>query len=439
MNPTDLADATARALDLLDSNDPANSNPRLFREPGLTSETRLTRETAADVWLAVSPLRVAPPDVLPELMAKISHSGMRASKKAPRLMPWLAASGWAAAAALAVILWPREGVSDSKKGGESLTGKSSPSDGHRQDQRPAAYPTSREARIRHDIVRLQERLAAVQRDRANLIPRVISLTPPGAVRRSEEESRQRVQTILTNALRSTLEAESAASSDPAALVIERGWLPGGVSFPTDDGIIRHRNFPEHAWQEMGLLRSEGREFYDPAANTIWSADPEGRGFIGRKAATGEDIARFNSDPDASPPIAVKPRTVPEGFIIKGGDGGSAEVVIDQVPAPAAGTQHLLIVTDSSGHKETIPVTPPDPPPVPDGGGISIQSGSFLAEAGGQLSTGVAGHEGFISLEANFGTIVLSLENFSSASSLQLIERHYITNGLPDKVIVESGP
>jgi hypothetical protein len=435
MNPTDLADATARALDLLDSNDPANSDPRLFREPCLTNETRLTREAAAAVWLAVSPLHVAPAEVLPELMEKIGRSRMPGPKNDSRLMPWLAASGWAAAAALAMILWPREVPSEAENKGSGLTQKLVLSEKHHENPLPPTYPTSREVRIRHEIARLQERLTTAQRDRANLTPRVISLTAPGTPHRTEEESRKRVQTILTDALRSTLEAESAASSDPATLVIERGWLPRGLPLPADDGIIRHRNFPEHAWLEMGLLRSESGEFYDSAANTVWSADPAGRGFIGRKATADEDISRFSDNPDSSPPIAVKPRTVPEGFIIKSAEADTAEVVIDQVPAPAAGTQHFVIVTDPSGHTETIPVTPTDPAPLPDGQKFLAQSDLTPAGVGQQQSVGVMSLEGVI----NFGTIVLTLQNFSSTNSLQLIERPYVPNGQPDKVIVESGP
>ena len=71
MNPADLADATARTLDLLPPDDPARSDPRLLRDPALAEEARLTRETAAAVWLAVSPLCVAPPDLLQSVIAEI--------------------------------------------------------------------------------------------------------------------------------------------------------------------------------------------------------------------------------------------------------------------------------------------------------------------------------------------------------------------------------
>lgn len=440
MNPTDLADATARALDLLGPNDSANSDPRLLRDPSLANETRLTREAVAEVWLAVSPLRVAPADVLPELMAKIEPSARTGQGSGPRLLPWLAVSGWAAAAALAFFLWPHATAPESRSDRSQLTGDSFPADG----TSPPAQPTSRESRIRKDIVHLQERLAVVRRERANETPRVINLTAPGTVRRTAEESSQRVQSILTNALRSALEAESASPSDPAALVIERGWLPGGLPLPTDGGIIRHRNFPEQAWQQMNLLRSADGEYLDAAANTVWSADPDGRGFIGRKITAGEDVTRFTTDPNPALTTATKPRTVPEGFIIETPDDRKAEVVIDQVPAPEAGTQQLMVVTDSSGHTETIPVTPPEPPAAPVGGELLVDSGSTPVEWSGGVNTSftVNGPTGvWISNAAasNLGTVVFTLQGTLNVNSFLLVERPLIPNGQPDKIIVEGGP
>lgn len=444
MNPADLADAAARALDLLDSNDAANSDPRLLRDPRLAEEARLSRETAAEVWLAVSPLRVAPAEVLPELMSRIDPSARTGPGISPRFLPWLAVSGWAAAAALAIFLWPHATAPESRGGRKQLTEDSSSSGETHQPAPPLALPPSRKARIRKDIVRLQERLAIVRRDRANAAPRVVNLTAPGTVRRTAEESRQRVQSILTNALRSTLEAESAAPSDPAALVVERGWLPGGLPLPPDGGVIRHRNFPEQAWQELGLLRSADGEYLDASANTVWSADPEGRGFIGRKFVAGEDVTRFNADPNPALTTVAKPRTVPEGFIIENPGEGKAEVVIDQVPAPEAGTQHLMLVTDSSGHTATIPVTPPDPPAAPDGGELVMDLGSTLEEWSGGVSTsfavnGLTGAWIANAAASNLGTVLFTLQGTMDVNSFQLVERPLIPNGQPDKIIVSGGP
>lgn len=448
MNPPDLADATARALDLLDSNDSANSDPRLLRDPRLAEETRLTREAAAEVWLAVSPLRVAPTDVLPELMAKIDPSARAGSGSGPRFLPWLAVSGWAAAAALALILWPHATAPESPGGRKQLTESSFPADAAHPSA--PAQPTSREARIRKDIVRLQERLATVRRDRSNETPRVINLTAPGAVRRTAEESRQRVQSILTNALRSALEAESAAPSDPAELVIERGWLPGGLPLPTDGGTIRHRNFPEQAWQEMGLLRSADGEYLDASAHTVWSADPDGRGFIGREIADAEDVTRFNNDPDPAVKKVTQPRTVAEGFIVENPNDDSAEVVIDQVPAPEPGNGHVILVTDASGKTAAIPLTSPDAPAVPDApldAAPPAESDAFAPQLAGWTGANVIPYPydnrtsaWFANMNsANLGTIVFTLQGTTSVGSFQLVERPLVPNGQPDRIIVEGGP
>jgi hypothetical protein len=447
MNPADLADATARALDLLDASDSANSDPRLLRDPSLANETRLTREAAADVWLAVSPLRVAPADVLPELMARIDPSARIGPGSGPRFLPWLAVSGWAAAAALAVFLWPHATAPESGGGRSQLTDEPFPTDKTHQPDPPLALPTSREARIRKDIVRLQERLAIVRRDRANETPRVMNLTAPGTVRRTAEESRQRVQSILTNALRSALETESAAPADPAALVIERGWLPGGLPLPTDGGIIRHRNFPEQTWQEMGLLRSADGEYLDASANTVWSADPDGRGFIGRKITAGEDVTRFTTDPDPAITKVTKPRTVPEGFIVENSNEDSAEVVIDQVPAPEPGNGHLMLVTDSAGHTEAIPLTPTAVTDASLDSAPPAESGTFSPLVAGWTGAHIVSYpydnrtSAWLSnaTVANLGTIVFTLQGTTNVSSFQLVERPLIPNGQPDKIIVEGGP
>ena len=448
MNPADLTDATARALDLLDPSDSANSDPRLLREPRLAEEARLTREAAADVWLAVSPLRVAPAEVLPELMAKIDPSVRTRSENGPRFLPWLAVSGWAAAAALAFFLWPHATVPELPGDRKQLTKNSFPTDTAHPSA--PAQPSSREARIRKDIVRLQERLATVRRDRANETPRVMNLTAPGAVRRTAEESRQRVQSILTNALRSALEAESAAPSDPAELVIERGWLPGGLPLPTDGGIIRHRNFPEQAWQEMGLLRSTDGEYLDASANTVWSADPDGRGFIGREITDAEDVSRFNNDPDPAVKKVTKPRTVPEGFIVENPNDDSAEVVIDQVPAPEPGNGHVMLVTDASGKTAAIPLTSPDAPAMPDApldSAPPAESGGFSPQLAGWNGTNIIPYPydnrtsaWFANTNtAHLGTIVFTVQGTTNVGSFQLVERPLVPNGQPDRIIVEGGP
>ena len=109
MSQTDREDAVARALDLLPPDDGAGSDPRLLRNPELVEEARATREAAADVWLATSPLRAAPSDVLHSIMARIEFQAPLADRSRG-FFPWLAASGWAAAAiarSYASSSWPQ--------------------------------------------------------------------------------------------------------------------------------------------------------------------------------------------------------------------------------------------------------------------------------------------------------------------------------------------
>ncbi len=356
MKSSDLADSTARALDLLPSGDPAASDPRMLRDARLVEEARTTREAAADVWLAVSPLHVAPPEILHAVLAKIDPPTLAKLGKPQRYLPWLAAVGWAAAAAIAFLLWPKSQESIFPRAAEirSTTPDFHPESASRTPH--AAHSKPSDERLRKEILRLQARLADFRAEHGTRSPRVISLSAPGAARRTPDEARQRVQTILTNALRSAMEIESGAPSDPASLVIERGWLPGGLPAPEEGGIIRHRNFPENNWQEMGLLRSKEGEYFDASANIIWSADPEGRGFIGRNISQQDDMSRFSAEPSTDFVKSEKPAVKPEGFIIEDPATHTAEVYIDNLPPPDEGKEQIIRITDSTGKTTSTPIS-----------------------------------------------------------------------------------
>lgn len=394
MKPDDLADAAARALDLLPPTDPARTDPRFLRDANLAREAHMTRDTAADVWLAVSPLRVAPAEALHEIMETIRPpaSNKFAGRK---LLPWLAASGWAAAAMVAILLWPR---ADEQKAANERTVSSNPRE---KPLAPDIPNMTRSSRPRDEILRLQTRLADMREARRGELPRVMSLNAPGSARRTTAEANQRIQAILTEALRSALEAESGAPTDPASLVIERGWPVGGVNV-ADDAIIRHRNFPEHAWRELGLQRSDTRDYYDAMSGMLWTKDPEGRGFLGRKIGSAEELIGFNNglEPANEP---SSPRTTPEGFIIENPLLKSAEVVIDQVPPPAEGSAQYMVWTDSTGAANSLPFT--------SIGGVQNLS----------------------------GTLITTIPNSGSLTSFRLVERPLVPNGQPDRIIVESGP
>ncbi len=428
MKPEDLADATARALDLLPPGDSARSDPRHVRDPRLAAESRLTREAAADVWLAVSPLHIAPPEVLHAVMENIRPRAVNASP-AHRYLPWLAASGWAAAAGITLLLWPQSDPTHSAVTAAlsvSTKGKTMLPPGPSE---PPPTPATRDVRLRREIVRLQERLALMG-NKTLPAPQVLGLHAPGAPRRTPEQVRQRVQSILTAALRSALEAESGALSDAAELVIERGW-----PVPYGDGAVRHRHFPESTWQELGLLRSENGEYYDPAKGTIWTAEPDGKSFLGRKTTAEENLAGFTAQPDPSAIPVPKPRQIPEGFVIENAPERTAEVIIDQLPAPQVGMEHVIVLTDSAGQTTTLPV------PEMTSESELAQNNSIGANDGYVLNCSLIGatYSSFSGGVLASGTMVLSLIGTNGIGRFQLIERPLVAGGGIDRIIVEGGP
>ena len=430
MNPTDLGDATARALDLLPPGDSASSDPRLVRDPQLAEEARQSRETAAAVWLAVSPLRVAPPDVLLEVMREIHSPESALPATRHRSFPWLAASGWAAAAVVAISLWPERLPQAASR--EFPSGPAKFSAEAAADVTPAATRTSRDARLRKDIARLQDRLADLQSDALRRTPRVMSLSAPGAARRSEEESRQYVQRLLTEALRSALEAASGAPSDPASLVIERGWLPGGLPVPDDGGLIRHRNFPEQDWQELGLSRSANGNYYDAASQVEWSPDPEGRGFIGKKIEEKDNVAKFNQQPGEEP-ASQKPEATPEGFVIGNPVENTTEIFVENLPEIPPGKQLILQTTDASGEVTTTPLTPSGTEESPASDALAMNMSDFQPTWAGRgvlLSSNgtIAGIPGSLANTTTSGLMDNTFFNSASNAALSINIVGYLYGG-----------
>lgn len=432
MKSTDSADATARALDLLPPGDPAGSDPRMLRDPQLIAQARATREAAADVWLAVSPLHAAPPDVLQTVMRKIAPPIPVRPGMGRRLHTVIAVSGWAAALALLISLWPEAG----KAPGAASVRETPQGPAVRRGQPQALVPAvryPRDGRLRAEIARLQERLAEAGESRKSTAPRVIALSAPGAVNRSPEEVRRRVQAILTNALRAAMEAESSSPSDPASLVIERGWLNGGMLKAGTDGVVRHLNFPEHAWLYYGMLRSQNGSYYDSGNALIWVPDPDGYGFVGRSVTAGDDLAGFHAGEGDSPGHRVapaRPGALAEGFIIENPAERTAEVIIDQVPPAAEGYQHLIVLADVSGNTETRPVEASVSIGVP----AALQNTSTANFGSSQQAGGLA-----VRNLSESGTLHFTLQDTHGLTSFQLLERPLIPNGQPDRIIVEGSP
>lgn len=448
MSRTDREDATAKALDLLPPGDEARSDPRLLRDPELLDEARLTREAAADVWLAVSPLRAAPSDVLHAVMARIDAKPPAAAK-VRRFTPWLAASGWAAAVAVAIGLWPRgeQGsqqlivVEKEVSGGQGST---------RQGQANAkdatvTLPEKEDRRLRGELMKLRSSLARLNDDAFRSAPRVMALSSPGGIERTPEEARERVSAILMGALRSALEAESGAPGDPAALVIERGWLPDSVAAPAEGEVIRHRNFPEASWEELGLLRSDDGSYFDPEKQVVWTKDEEGRGFIGRIAAPGEDLSIYRPAGEAPALAVAEPRTQPEGFLIEDPANDIFNVLIDQLPPPSPGSEQIVVWEDTSGKKNEMPLSSAS---VSSSAQATVAqatssiSGSSRPVAGTAQSATSPSSQTTTSLDVlSSGTpsmIVFSIPSSGDVKSFQLIEKPLGASGKPFKVIVRGG-
>lgn len=427
MNRTDLEDATARALDLLPPGDPAGSDPRLLRDERCAETVRSTREAAADVWLATSPLRAAPPEVLPSLMEKIEVRTPYARRNA-RFFPWLAASGWVAAA-IAMLLWPKEQGSVAPpaaplRAGNGLAGRVPAAAPETEGPLPGKSPRSSERWLREELLKVQTRLATLNEKAVVSTPRVLTLASPDGVQRSPEEARQRVWSVLTSALRSALEAESKDPANPADLVIERGWLPEGFGLAEAGGVIRHRNFPADSWYQLGLQKSDDGRFYDPSRDLVWSQEEDGRGYVGRRSEAEEDLSDFKDPDEDVALVASEPRIAPEGFVIEDPESDFAEVVIDQVPAPEEGHEQFVVWTDDAGRQNTVKVDHPAAVPAPGAstGVIRVPAASSAHSQGAS-------------------TLMLSIPNSGGVKAFQLVESPIKANGKPARVIVagERGP
>lgn len=433
MNRPDREDAVARALDILPPGDPAASDPRLLRDPALVEEARAAREAAADVWLAVSPLRAAPPDVLHSVMDKIGLPQPVPPERKLKVAPLLAASGWAAAVAVAICLWPREQALEDR-GRVVINGTPATKSAPRDPESPSS-PNSTTgpqfARQDSEIERLRKRVAALREIEASAAPRIMSLTAPGVPRRSPEETNQRLSSALVAALKNTLELESGAPGDPATLVIQRGWLPEGLAAPGEGKAIRHLNFPEEAWQENQLLRADDGSYLDPARQIVWTREGSGSTFVGRKATEQTDIAAYKQPEETETVAAVTTRTEPEGFVIEDPFTNQAEVVIDQVPPPAEGNQHKIIWYDASGASGTIPVNSLASLGTPFG----ASQGSHHSDNRGGVS---ATHSASVTPLSAAGMLLFTIPNVGGLTSFQLVESPIIPNGTPPKIIVEGG-
>ncbi|MCW1922973.1 hypothetical protein OKA05_10455 [Luteolibacter arcticus] len=363
MPRNNLEDATAKALDLLPHDDAARSDPRLVRDAKCLEEIRAVQEVAADVWLAASPLCAAPPDVLSLLMSKVDARTPLA-RRHTRFFPWLAASGWVAAA-ITFLLWPRDGEK------ASPVATVDPPVFLSQQVRPevAASPITpllppdrrvipNDRRMREELLRAQAQVASLDERGAFDAPRVLGLHSPDALLPEPDEMQRRVVGALADALSSLLEMESGSAGDPARFVLKRGWVPEGLSLAEGE-FIRHLNFPPNAVEEYGLLVSEDGAYFDEEREMIWFPDENGRGYLGRMMTADDNINAFYvPDEKTLAANSVALRTQPEGYVIEDPASNTAKVLIDQVPPPAAGFEQVVIWTDAEGNEGRLSVENP---------------------------------------------------------------------------------
>ncbi|WP_035615891.1 hypothetical protein [Haloferula sp. BvORR071] len=464
MNRPDREDATARALDILPSGDPAASDPRLVRDAALAEEARATREAVADVWLAVSPLRAAPPEVLNSVMDKIGlpPAAEKPTKKSGRLAPLLAASGWAAAAAVTICLWPHRGGEgtqsqvaeggaksvSAKVGERGILGNDLPVDASHP-----AYDASVE-RLRREYSNLLKTVEMLRRNELASLPRVMSLTTPDAPRRSPEESRQqmfqKMFQLVTSSLRDQLEVHSSSPDDSvAAFVIEHGYIQPGMDLADNSIVLRHRNFPEDSWKELGLYYSEATgNYFDRERQLLWTPDPQGGGFVGRKTPEAMDLSDYKA-PVAAPSVAKNDtsKNQPEGFVLEDPVTKKAEVVIDQVPPLRDGYEQRILWTDASGASGMIPVLVASNAVSSGGVGnsaVSFTNGSRYPFLPGPFVfvDGNAGGNGLV-VAGGASTVMASFSTTSSVTSFRLVQvpvavAGQVTAGVQEQVIVAGG-
>ncbi|MEK7949164.1 hypothetical protein [Luteolibacter soli] len=456
MPRNNLEDATAKALDLLPHDDAARSDPRLVRDAKCLEEIRATQEAAADVWLATSPLRAAPPEVLSSIMSKVEARTPLAHRNV-KFFPWLAASGWAAAA-IAFILWPRDGEKASAVA--SVTPPVyMPSRNHAEVAGVAAgeadvaglpaLPDRRvvpnDRRLREELLRLQAEVNSFVEQGGLSAPRVLGLHSPNVLQPEPEETQRRMMAALTGALSSLLELERGGSGDPARMVLQRGWLPENYT-PSVGEYIRHLNFPTTAAEDYNLMVSADGAYYDKARDMIWSPDENGRGFLGRRATIEDNLSSFYV-PDESALAsnrAVAVNTEPEGFVIEDPVSNTAKVLIDQVPPPAAGFEHVVIWTDANGKEARIPVDNPSASAATIESTSAAPVGVAPAPAATTVKEVMATADVVIPVipsiaQAGTNRLFFSLPNSNGVKSFRLIELPSNANGVANGLLNGNGP
>lgn len=450
MKGTDREDAMARALDLLPTDDPARSDPRLVRDAALVEEARATREAAADLWLAVSPLRAAPPDLLPSVMEKIGLPVVAANRR-QRYFPWIAASGWAAAAVVAVSLWPQRHAQGPLPLPGAVAGQApTKSPGAAGNPVFPVVPQAEEIRSperqqRDELMRLRNLLADLREEQMVSAPRVMSLSAPGSIEPTPEEARERVWAVVTHALRHSLVAgRGPASAGGGQNLIFDAGLPDASAFADDETVLMHLNFPENSWQEHGLLRSDDGNYYDPAQQVLWVPDGAGFGFFGKKTPEVEiDGEVYKAASEVQDIASIERKNEAQGYVVEDPLTKKAEVFVDGVLPPEEGSKQVLKWTDAAGNSGELEVGIMSASAGLNPGMMIAQNNSVLAIPNGASPLQALAHPQLQSNSASGAQgsfmIMASLSCPSSLASFELVEVPIAAQSKkPKRVIVAGG-
>lgn len=360
MKSTDSSSAL-RSLDRLPPEEARDFESRLAGDPALAANLREWEDTVTAIWHAASPLVPAPAGSLDAVRA-----GLHPVRSRRGLGVFLAATGWAAALVLAILLMNRPQTRPIAKI-SSVPEKValSPAPVGAPAARDSRHETEPDGKLHETIRRLQSELAASHSRGAG--PRIRELRPPGAAGRPGDQARA-LNALLAAALAEHLARQS---ESPAALTVENGWLDSIFAALPPGSVIRHRSFPAENYGQYQLLRSDDGEFYDPASNLIWSPAEDGGGYLGHVAEAGFDHSAFQSaDPLSSPepdPPLDKSSPSPSGYLVQISDGGDATIIIGNLPLNGNLPQ---LVASTDGGRTTIPLSGSQVWPGGDGTGFA---------------------------------------------------------------------
>ena len=364
----------------------------LLPDAAPTPGTEAARRAAALLWLAgSSPLTEAPAGSLDAVRLRLGLSHVSRRRYTAR---WLAAAGWAAAAALALVVWQQQHGPLIRQGGEEPVPPEHAPTAVSTHSPPAGTGTltalEDKASLRAELAGLRASFSDTTHDKPGIHrPVILELTPPGAA--PAAGSRERVMELIATALENDLQ-RGTGSGAAGELVIESGWADWSTASLPPGTTIRHRTFPSARAAELNLLAGPGGQFLDPATGWLWSPDAGSTDFTGQPAPAGLDRAAF-----AAPPRAPgSSQLAATGYAITGSSGQTI-VALNNLPAVADGGSLRLAGFASNGQAVTLDV-PLNASSLSDGWNFSgiITAYSLAADRGFTVnSTTATGQTGLI--------------------------------------------